>query len=281
MHSAGRAAVRHLKQRRARDPGEMGGLSGGDMIRLGIAGALGRMGKAVEVLVEERPDMVLAARMDRAGTEASLVSPREALKLCDVIVDFSTPEAAVILAGLASVAGGPALVIGTTGFTPDQDAAIAEAARRIAIVKSGNFSLGVNLLAILVAAAARKLSASDWDIEVLETHHRRKADAPSGTALMLGDAAAEGRGEDRLAARLRVRSGLTGPRPHGGVGYASLRGGGVVGDHSVIFAAEDEIITLSHSARDRSLFARGALAAAVWAVSARPDLYDMKDVLGS
>jgi 4-hydroxy-tetrahydrodipicolinate reductase len=238
------------------------------------------MGKAVEGLVQDRSDMVLAARIDRAGAAASLVSPDEALALCDVIIDFSTPEAAVALAGLAAAAQAPALVIGATGFTPDQDAAIAQASDRIAIVKSGNFSLGVNLLAMLVEAAARKLGHAAWDIEILETHHRRKVDAPSGTALLLGDAAAAGRGEDRFAARLPVRSGLTGPRPEGGVGYASLRGGGVVGDHSVIFAAEDEIITLSHSARDRSLFARGALAAAAWVVSASPGLYDMKDVLG-
>jgi 4-hydroxy-tetrahydrodipicolinate reductase len=238
------------------------------------------MGKAVEALVKDRPDMSLATRMDRPGADASFVAPREALGLCDVIIDFSTPEAAVALAGLAAAAGAPALVIGATGFTPDQEAAITEASGRIAIVKSGNFSLGVNLLAMLVEAAARKLGAADWDIEILESHHRRKVDAPSGTALLLGDAAAEGRGEERIAARLPVRSGLTGPRPTGGVGYAALRGGGVVGDHSVIFAAEDEIITLSHSARDRALFARGALAAAAWVVSARPGLYDMKDVLG-
>jgi 4-hydroxy-tetrahydrodipicolinate reductase len=149
-------------------------------------------------------------------------------------------------------------------------------------VKSGNFSLGVNLLAMLVEDAARRLAASDWDIEILEMHHRRKVDAPSGTALMLGRAAARGRGEAEESLHApTARMGLTGPRPRGGVGFAALRGGGVVGDHSVIFAAEDETLTFSHSARDRSLFARGALTAAAWVADAKPGLYDMRDVLGA
>jgi 4-hydroxy-tetrahydrodipicolinate reductase len=171
-------------------------------------------------------------------------------------------------------------VIGSTGASTDEDAAIAAAAAKVAIVRSGNYSLGVNVLAGLVERAAAVLEAGDWDIEVFEAHHRRKVDAPSGTALMLGEAAARGRGIDLAEAAERGRDGITGPRKAGAIGFASMRGGGVVGEHSVIFAAEDEILTLAHSARDRSLFARGALAAARWIAARPPGLYDMMDVLG-
>jgi len=261
----------------------------GDVIRIGVAGALGRMGQVLQSLVAARADMALAARIDRpeaagladgAHSETPLLAAPDALSLCDVIVDFSTAAASTQLATLAAAAGGPALVIGATGFAPDQEAAIARAAAKIAIVKSGNFSLGVNMLALLVEEAARRLGPEAWDVEILEAHHRRKVDAPSGTALLLGDAAARARGETPETARLPPRAGLGGARRQGGVGYASLRGGGIVGDHSVIFAAEDEIITLSHSARDRSLFGRGALAAAAWVMTASPGLYGMRDVLG-
>jgi 4-hydroxy-tetrahydrodipicolinate reductase len=257
-----------------------------DVIRIGVAGALGRMGQVLQTLTVARADMALAARIDRqeaggAPDASPLVSPQEALALCDVIIDFSTAAASTDLATLAAAAGGPALVIGATGFKSHEEAAIAAAAETIAIVKSGNFSLGVNMLALLVEEAAQRLGPEAWDVEILEAHHRRKVDAPSGTALLLGDAAARGRGEAPETARLAVRDGLSGARPEGGVGYASLRGGGIVGEHSVIFAAEDEIITLSHSARDRSLFARGALAAAAWVARAPPGLYGMKDVLGA
>jgi 4-hydroxy-tetrahydrodipicolinate reductase len=257
----------------------------GDVIRIGVSGALGRMGQVLQTLTKAREDMALAARIDRPGVEAgpadsNLLAPAEAMGLCDVIIDFSTAAASTELAALAAAAGGPALVIGATGFTPDQEAVIAAAAETIAIVKSGNFSLGVNMLALLVEEAARRLGPEAWDVEILEAHHRRKVDAPSGTALLLGDAAARGRGEAPEMARLPERSGLGGARPQGGIGYASLRGGGIVGEHSVIFAAEDEIITLAHSARDRSLFARGALVAAAWVVTAKPGLYGMTDVLG-
>ena len=155
-----------------------------------------------------------------------------------------------------------------------------EAAQRIAIVRAGNFSLGVNLLAALVEQAARRLPAADWDIEILEAHHRRKVDAPSGTALLLGEAAAQGRGGTLDPHALAARSGITGERPRGGVGFASLRGGGIIGEHAVLFAGEEETITLSHSARDRSLFARGALAAALWVHGKPPGLYGMRAVLG-
>ncbi len=171
-------------------------------------------------------------------------------------------------------------MIGSTGFSQADSAAVREAAARVPIVKSGNFSLGVNLLLGLARQAARSLPAADYDIEVFEAHHRRKVDAPSGTALMLGEAAAQGRGVELADVSERGRDGMTGARKPGAIGFSVVRGGGIVGEHSVLFAAEDEIITLSHSARDRSLFARGALEAARWVAGRPPGLYDMMDVLG-
>jgi 4-hydroxy-tetrahydrodipicolinate reductase len=255
-------------------------------LRIGLAGALGRMGRTVEALLAGRQDMALAVRIDRPGASdegsgaLALTDAASALAACDVMVDFSSAAASAALATMAAARGGPALVIGATGFSAEEDAAVRAAAERVAIVRSGNFSLGVNLLAALVEEAARRLGARDWDIEILETHHRRKVDAPSGTALLLGEAAARGRGERLDATALAARSGITGERPRGGIGFASLRGGGVVGEHTVLLAAEDETITLSHSARDRSLFARGALEAAAWVAARPPGLYDMRDVLG-
>jgi 4-hydroxy-tetrahydrodipicolinate reductase len=171
-------------------------------------------------------------------------------------------------------------VVGTTGCTADDDARIAAAARHTAIVKSGNMSLGVNLLAVLVEQAARALDPADFDIEVLEMHHRNKVDAPSGTALLLGAAAARGRETDLAAESVRVRDGHTGPRRSGSIGFATLRGGTVVGDHSVILAGSGERIVLSHHAEDRTIFARGAVKAALWARGRKPGLYSMRDVLG-
>ncbi|HYF22353.1 MAG TPA: 4-hydroxy-tetrahydrodipicolinate reductase [Caulobacteraceae bacterium] len=241
-------------------------------VHIGIAGARGRMGRAVSQVLEQRDGSIVALRFDR-GEEPDL-------NHCDVVIDFTTPEASVALAERCAATGRPALVIGSTGFTPEQNAAVAEAASRLAIVKSGNFSLGVNTLIGLVEQAARKLSEQAWDVEVFEAHHRRKADAPSGTALMLGEAAARGRGEALEALRAGPREGITGPRQAGSIGFSVMRAGGIVGEHAVVFAAEDEILTLSHSARDRSLFARGAVEAALWAAGRAPGLYDMQDVLG-
>jgi 4-hydroxy-tetrahydrodipicolinate reductase len=147
-------------------------------------------------------------------------------------------------------------------------------------MKSGTMSLGVNLLSVLTKQATRALPAEGWDIEIIEMHHKHKVDAPSGTALLLGEAAAEGRGIDLATQSVRVRDGHTGPRPGGTIGFATLRGGSVVGDHSVILAGEGELVTLSHSARDRSIFARGAVAAALWARDKKPGQYSMLDVLG-
>ena len=230
------------------------------------------MGRAVSTVLDAREDVVVAARFDRGETPD--------LSLCDVIIDFSTPDASVELARASAARGGPALVIGSTGLSPEQDAEILKAAGTVAIVRSGNFSLGVNIRIGLVEHAAQRLDARDWDIEVLETHHRRKADAPSGTALMLGEAAANGRGEDLADVRRAPYDGLAGPRESGGIGFASLRAGGVIGEHTVLFASDDEVLTLSHSAIDRSLFAKGAVAAAAWVRNRKPGLYDMQDVLG-
>jgi 4-hydroxy-tetrahydrodipicolinate reductase len=197
-----------------------------------------------------------------------------------VVIDFTTPQASTALATLCADRGGPALVLGATGFTPAQEAQIEAAAQAIAIVRSGNFSLGVNVLIGLVRQAARALPAQAYDIEISEAHHRRKVDAPSGTALMLGQAAAQARGVALDLEAIRARDGITGPRPTGAIGFSVVRGGGIVGEHSVLFAAEDELLTLSHSARDRGLFARGAVEAALWVAMQPPGLYDMQDVLG-
>ena len=243
-----------------------------DIFHAGISGARGRMGRAVSLVLDAREDVVVATRFDRGETPD--------LNLCDVIIDFSTPEASVELARTCAARGGPALVIGSTGLSPEQDALIEAAAEKIAIVRSGNFSLGLNILIGLVEHAAQRLDGRDWDIEVLETHHRRKVDAPSGTALMLGEAAANGRGRDLEDLKTAPYDGITGPREQGKIGFASLRAGGVIGEHTVLFGSEDELLTLSHSAIDRSLFAKGAVAAAAWVRNRRPGLYDMQDVLG-
>lgn len=170
-------------------------------------------------------------------------------------------------------------VIGTTGFDAVSEAAVAAAATRTAIIKAGNMSLGVNLLAALTRRVAEALG-EDYDIEIVEMHHRAKVDAPSGTALMLGTAAAEGREIDLTKRAMRARDGHTGPRPSGDIGFASLRGGSVVGDHTVIFAGPGERIELTHLAENRGIFARGAVKAAMWGKSRAPGLYSMADVLG-
>ena len=256
------------------------------LLRIGIGGALGRMGRAVKKTVESREGLTVSAQFDRPGSEGesaddgTLQALETAMNLSDVIIDFSTAKGAVDLANLAAAGGRPALVIGATGLSQEDVALIEAAAARIAIVKSGNYSLGVNVLAGLVQQAAERLSALDWDIEIFEAHHRRKIDAPSGTALMLGSAAARGREIDLASNAERGRDGITGPRKPGAIGFASSRGGGIIGEHSVTFAADDEIVTFSHSARDRSLFARGAVEAALWVQNRPPGLYDMMDVLG-
>lgn len=243
-----------------------------DLFHAGISGARGRMGRAVSQALDARSDVVVAARFDRGETVD--------LSLCDVIIDFSTPEASVALAHACAAANGPALVIGSTGFSPEQEAEIALAAEKIAIVKSGNFSLGVNMLIGLVRNASQRLDGKNWDIEITEAHHRRKVDSPSGTALMLGDAAAEGRNVNLGDVRTAPYDGVQEARGEGTIGFSVIRGGGIIGEHSVMFASNDEVLTLSHSAIDRSLFAKGAVAAAAWVRSRPAGLFDMQDVLG-
>jgi len=250
-------------------------------LKIAVAGALGRMGRAVAAMVESQPDLALVARFDRPGVAGdSLVSQEKALEAAEVVIDFTTPEASVALARMAAGRGGPALVIGATGLQPAQLAAIGEAARAVAIVQTGNFSLGVNILAGLVRRAARLLPPEAYDIEIFEAHHRHKVDSPSGTALMLGRAAADGRGVDLDDVAVRARDGITGERRAGDIGFSVMRGGGIVGEHRVSFAAEEEVLTLSHTGIDRSLFARGAVTAARWTRDRPPGLYDMQDVLG-
>jgi len=203
----------------------------------------------------------------------------------DVIIDFSTPEASLSLldacAGEALARPRPLVhVIGSTGFTPEQTNQLARYADQVVIIQSGNFSLGINLLVGLLKQAASRLDAKDWDIEIVEAHHKRKVDAPSGTALMLGEAAAYGRSVTLDRVKAGSRDGITGPRPEGEIGFAVIRAGGIVGEHAAILASEDEIITLSHSARDRTLFARGAVQAALWGRTQSAGIYDMQDVLG-
>jgi 4-hydroxy-tetrahydrodipicolinate reductase len=238
------------------------------------------MGHAIADAVAADPALVIAARFDRPdATGEGLVDQTTALAACDVVIDFTTPDASVALARTAAARGGPALVIGATGLSDAQLAAIGKAAETAPIVQTYNYSLGVNMLAGLVRQAAKALGP-DYDIEIFEAHHRRKVDAPSGTALMLGEAAAAGRGVSLSNTQRRARDGITGARPEGEIGFSVMRGGGIVGDHSVSFIADDEILTLSHSARDRSLFARGAVAAARWVAGKPPGLYTMADVLG-
>ena len=264
-------------------------------MRLIVSGAAGRMGRMVVRTIHESDGLKLTGALERpdspwlgadpavlAGCPASglaiVADPLPLLIEADAIIDFSSPAASVELAGLAAQAR-IADVIGTTGLSEEDLDRIDAAARHAAIVRSGNMSVGVNLLAALTRRAASALK-DDFDIEIVETHHRMKVDAPSGTALLLGEAAAEGRGVSLKDHSARGRDGLTGPRRKGDIGFASLRGGTIVGDHSVIFAGPAERVELTHRAEDRLIFARGALHAALWARGKKPGLYSMADVLG-
>ncbi len=264
-------------------------------MRLVVTGAAGRMGRMLVAAIRETPGITLAAALERegslalgqdAGTLAGLgpigvpvtSDALQAFVAADGVVDFTAPASTLAFAELAAQARIPH-VIGTTGLDADDLAAIEAAALHAPIVRSGNMSLGVTLLAALVKHAARALGEA-FDIEVVEMHHRHKVDAPSGTALLLGEAAAAGRGIDPATHAVRGRDGLTGARRAGDIGFASLRGGSVVGDHRVVFAGMGERIELAHLAEDRAIFARGALKAALWARGRKPGLYDMAAVLG-
>lgn len=265
-------------------------------MKLVVVGAAGRMGQTLIRIVHGMAGVRLHAAVERPGSPfigrdagelaglgpidvAITDKPLEAFVEADGVLDFTSPAGTVEFAGLAAQAR-IVHVIGTTGCSADDEAKIRAAARHARVIKSGNMSLGVNLLGVLVQQAARALKAADWDIEILEMHHKHKVDAPSGTALLLGEAAAKGRGIALADHSVRVRDGHTGARPEGTIGFATLRGGSVVGEHSVILAGEGEQVTLSHSATDRSIFARGAVTAALWGRNQKPGFYSMLDVLG-
>lgn len=241
------------------------------MTSIGIYGSMGRMGQAI---AEAAPGLgaQLAGGCDVGG------DPAEIARKADVLLDFSAPAALEAQLTAARAARTP-IVIGTTGLNARHHALIDDAATEIAVLQTGNTSLGVGLLARLVRDAAARLGP-DWDIEIVEMHHRNKADAPSGTALMLGHAAAEGVGTTLAEAGVPARAGLTGPRVTGTIGMASLRGGSVVGDHSVVFATAGERIELTHRADDRAIFAQGAVRAALWLAGQQPGRYAMDQVLG-
>lgn len=264
-------------------------------LKVAVMGAAGRMGRELVRTVHATPGCVVIGGVERQGSPAlgqdvGLLAgvgslgvevsddPLELVARADAILDFTAPKSSVEFAGLAANAR-IVHVLGTTGFSAEDEAAIAAAGRHATIVKAGNMSLGVNLLVALTRKAAQALG-EDFDIEILEMHHRHKVDAPSGTALMLGEAAAEGRGISHRERSVRVRDGHTGPRNRGDIGYATLRGGNVVGEHTVVFAGEGERIELTHRATDRGLFARGAVQAALWGRGKPPGLYSMMDVLG-
>lgn len=266
-----------------------------DLPGIVVTGASGRMGRMLLAAVAASDKARLVGALEReghpwVGQDAGVAmggaplgvtvsdDPLEAFARAQAVIDFTAPAATVEFAALAAQARA-VHVIGTTGLEPAHLARIAAAARHAVIVRAGNMSLGVNLLTQLTQRVAAALDA-DWDIEIVEAHHNRKVDAPSGTALMLGEAAAAGRGVDLAEVSDRGRDGITGARERGHIGFAAIRGGDVVGEHDVIFAAAGERIVLRHIATDRAIFARGALKAALWGQDRIPGEYDMLDVLG-
>ena len=264
-------------------------------MRLIVAGAAGRMGRALTRAITETPGVVVAGALEAPGSEwigqdAGMLAglPPSGLEVsadlwslsakADGILDFTVPGATIANVAIAAQRG-IVHIIGTTGLSSSDDAVIKSVTTRAIVVQSGNMSLGVNLLAAMVKRAAQSLDHM-FDIEILEMHHKAKIDAPSGTALLLGEAAAAGRKVTLKDRSARGRDGLTGERRQGDIGFASLRGGTVAGDHSVIFAGPYERIELSHRAEDRMIFAHGALKAALWAHGKKPGFYTMTDVLG-
>jgi 4-hydroxy-tetrahydrodipicolinate reductase len=264
-------------------------------MRLVVAGAGGRMGRTLVHAIAATRGAALVGAVEAVGSAVIgrdagelaglgkngvvvVSDPEPLLSEADGLLDFTVPAATVAFAELAARRG-MVHVIGTTGLSGENEALIKEAGKRATIVKSGNMSMGVNLLSALVKRVARTLD-EEFDIEILEMHHNKKIDAPSGTALMLGRAAAEGRNIDLAQHSVRARDGHTGARCPGDIGFAALRGGTVVGDHTVIFAGPAERIELCHRAEDRMIFARGAIRAALWARNQKPGVYSIADVLG-
>jgi 4-hydroxy-tetrahydrodipicolinate reductase len=264
-------------------------------MRIAVMGAAGRMGRELIRAVHATPGCVVAGGTEVPGSSAIGLDlgelagvgplgvkvsgdPVELAAGVDAIIDFTIPRVTVDIAAMAANAR-IVHVIGTTGLSEADEAAIKAAARHATIIKAGNMSLGVNVLTALVGRVAQALDA-DYDIEIVEMHHGQKVDAPSGTALMLGAAAAKSRGIDLKTHSVRSRDGHTGPRKRGDIGFASMRGGTVVGDHTVVFAGDGERVEITHRAGDRSIFARGAVKAALWGRGKAPGLYSMMDVLG-
>lgn len=260
-----------------------------------VNGASGRMGRMLVKLVQENPGARLVGAIEREGHEwigqdlgaamggaevgvTVTDDPLEAMSKAQAVIDFTAPVATVPLAEIAAQARA-VHVIGTTGLDEDDLARLEAAARHATIIRAGNMSFGVNLLTKLTRMVAEALD-TDFDIEVVEAHHKHKVDAPSGTALMLGEAAAEGRGVRLADVEDRARDGITGERETGHIGFSAIRGGDIVGEHDVIFAGPGERIVLRHVATDRALFGRGAVKAALWGVGQKPGNYDMMDVLG-
>ena len=264
-------------------------------MRILVNGCAGRMGLTLVRLINADPALELHGGLEGPehadmGADLGLLAglPENGLPVrsdaldlingADAVIDFSTPAASLEMAGLCAQAR-IVHIIGTTGFSAEDEAALAAAARHATLVKSGNMSLGVNLLGALVRQTAAALG-EDWDIEILDMHHRHKVDAPSGTALLLGEEAAKGRGVNLAEKRDSGRDGMTGARKAGDIGFAVLRGGSVIGHHDAVFAGEGESIVLGHRAETRDIFARGALKAAQWAHGRGPGLFSMQDVLG-
>lgn len=241
------------------------------MVNIAIIGSGGRMGRAIAQAIADSGS-TLSGGIDRDGDPAPLAAAS------DVLIDFSSPSA--LEANLdAAVAAGKPILVGTTGLEERHHFLLDDAALSIPVLQTGNTSLGVNMLAHLVEEAAKRLG-EDWDIEIVETHHRMKVDAPSGTALLLGEAAARGRAVALGDVAVRGRDGITGAREAGTIGFASLRGGSVAGDHTVHFLADNERIAISHLAENRGIFARGAVKGALWLIGQKPGRYGMKEVLG-
>lgn len=241
------------------------------MVNIAIIGSGGRMGRAIAQAIADSGN-TLSGGIDRDGDPAPLAAAS------DVLIDFSSPAA--LEANLdAAVAAGKPILVGTTGLEERHHFLLDDAALSIPVLQTGNTSLGVNMLAHLVEEAAKRLG-EDWDIEIVETHHRMKVDAPSGTALLLGEAAARGRAVALGDVAVRGRDGITGARETGSIGFASLRGGSVAGDHTVHFLADNERIAISHLAENRGIFARGAVKGALWLIGQKPGRYGMKEVLG-
>jgi len=264
-------------------------------LKIAIAGVAGRMGQSLVRACETVDNCEIIGGTERPGSEALgtdignvaglkpsgveiVQSPAEAAKNADIWIDFTAPIPTLAAMTALDMTGVKAVIIGTTGFNEAEEKALQEFSKRFSIVKAGNFSLGVTMLTALVERAAASLG-DDWDIEVLETHHRRKVDAPSGTALMLGEAAADGRGTPLKDLQTPPYDGITGERETGKIGFSVRRAGGVIGDHEVLFGSDEELISLRHTALDRNVFAKGAIKAGQWAVQQSPGYYSIRDVL--